>query len=64
MLREKPNWTTQEGESTDAEHRGGILRSSDEATVMVVERRECIVQRNKLGQPIKRGGTSESSKTI
>ena len=31
-----------EGESTDAAHRGGAARSSDEATVMGVERRGCI----------------------
>lgn len=48
MLRENPNWKTQEGESTDAGHRGGALRSSAEAAVMVVERRRRIVQRNKL----------------
>jgi len=44
MLREKPNWKPQEGESTDAGHRGGALRSSDEAAVMAVEQRECVVQ--------------------
>ncbi|MDH3781632.1 MAG: hypothetical protein C0612_07500 [Desulfobulbaceae bacterium] len=31
-------------ESTDAEHRGGAARSSDEVSVMAMERRGCIVQ--------------------
>ncbi len=62
MLREKPNWKPQEGESTDAGHRGGALRSSDEAAVIAVERRECVVQRNKLVNQM--GGTNESSKTV
>ena len=62
MLREKPNWKPQEGESTDAGHRGGALRSSDEAAVMAVERRECVVQRSKLVNQL--GGTNESSKTV
>jgi hypothetical protein len=48
MLREKPNWQSQEGESTDAEHRGGAIRISDEAAVMAVERRNRIVQQNEL----------------
>jgi len=42
MLREKLKWRPHEGESTDAEHRGGAARSSDEAAVMGVERRGCI----------------------
>jgi hypothetical protein len=33
-----------EGESTDAGHRGGAARSSDEGPVMGLERRGCIVQ--------------------
>ena len=51
MLREKLNWTTQKSESTDAEHRGGMLCSSDEAAVMAVERRKRVVQRKHVGQP-------------
>ncbi len=38
MLREKFEWRSHEGESTDAEHGGGAARSSDEASVMGVER--------------------------
>ena len=33
-----------EGESTDAERRGGAARSSDEGSVMGLERRGCVVQ--------------------
>ena len=32
-----------EAESTDAPERGGLLRSSDEAAVMAVERREWVI---------------------
>ena len=39
MLREKFKWRTHKGESTDAGHRGGITCSSEEASVMEVERR-------------------------
>jgi len=42
MLREKFKWRPHENESTDARHRGGATRSSDEASVMEVERRGCI----------------------
>ena len=44
MLREKSKWRTHEDESTDAEHRGGAARSSDEVSVMEMERRGCIVR--------------------
>jgi hypothetical protein len=44
MLREKLKWKPHGGESTDAGHRDGAIRSSDEAPVMGVERRDCIVQ--------------------
>ena len=44
MLREKPKWKTHKGESTKAGHRGGATRSSDEVSVMEVERRGCINQ--------------------
>jgi hypothetical protein len=32
MLMEKSKWKPREDESTDAEDRGGLTRSSDEAT--------------------------------
>ena len=44
MLREKSKWRTHKGESTDARHRGGVIRSSDEVSVMEMERRGYIVQ--------------------
>jgi hypothetical protein len=39
MLREKFKWRPHETESTDAEHRGGPTRISDEGSVMGLERR-------------------------
>jgi hypothetical protein len=44
MLREKSKWNTHEDESTEAKHRGGVTRSSDETFVMEVERRGYITQ--------------------
>ena len=43
MVREKLKWRTHEGESTDAEHRGGPTRSSVEVSVMGMERRGLII---------------------
>jgi hypothetical protein len=39
MKREKFKWRTHENESTDAERRGGSPCSSDEVSVMEMERR-------------------------
>jgi hypothetical protein len=44
MLREEPKWKPHEGQSTDAGHRGGWARSSDEVPVMGMERRGPIIQ--------------------
>ena len=44
MLREKLKWKPHEGLSTDAGHRGGLARSSDEVPVMGMERRGQITQ--------------------
>jgi hypothetical protein len=44
MLREKSKWKTHKDESTDAKHRGGITRSSDETPVMGGERRGYVIQ--------------------
>jgi len=49
-----------EAESTDAPGRGGLLRSSDEASVMLVERRERAIAIGS-GQPAT-GGTRCSMK--
>jgi hypothetical protein len=43
MLREKFKRKPRKSESTDARHRGGAIRSSEEAAVMVVERRDCVI---------------------
>jgi len=39
MLREKFKWRSHENESADARHRGGSSCSSDEVSVMEMERR-------------------------
>ncbi len=44
MLREKFKWRPHENESTDAKHRGGVARSSEESPVMGLERRGYIVR--------------------
>jgi hypothetical protein len=44
MSREKFKWKTHKNESTEAEHRGGPPRSSDELSVMEMERRGWVVQ--------------------
>jgi hypothetical protein len=61
MLREKRKWMTRKRESTDARHRGGAVRSSDEGLVMRLERRGCIIQPGFWGQP-EMGGTLEYRK--
>src|ERR1035438_5200862 len=39
-----PSGSSREGESTDAQHRDGAARSSEEGFVMELERRGCVVQ--------------------
>jgi len=56
MLREKRKWWSHKRESTDAKHRDGVVRSSDEGSVMGLERRGYIVQLYLEGQP-EMGGT-------
>ena len=48
MLREKSKWKSHKDLSTDAEHRGGSARSSDEVSVMEMERRGWHVQNRTL----------------
>jgi hypothetical protein len=44
MLREKFKCAgVRKNESTDAEHRGGAIRSSYEVSVMDMERRDCVI---------------------
>ncbi len=44
MLREKSKWKPHEGESTNAEHSGGVMHSSIENAVMAVERRHDLIR--------------------
>ncbi len=44
MSREKSKWKPHEDQSTDAGHRGGLARSSEEVPVMGMERRGQIIQ--------------------
>lgn len=47
MIREKSKWR-HKGESTDARHRGGQARSSDEVVVMMMEQRGLAVLLERL----------------
>jgi RNA-directed DNA polymerase len=51
MLREKSKWEPHKDLSTDAEHGGGVTRSSEEESVMGLERRGYIVQLEERKQP-------------
>lgn len=44
MPREKPRAATPQGESINAAHRDGVIRSSDEVVVMTMERRDGVIQ--------------------
>ena len=43
MLRENSKRRTRKDESTDTGNRGGTARSSDEVSVMEMERRGCVI---------------------
>src|SRR5512135_627071 len=51
MPREEPKWKPHEGQSTDARHRGGWARSSEEVPVMGMERRGPITQLRRRVNP-------------
>lgn len=51
MLREKSKWKPHKDQSADAEHRGGVTRSSVEGPVMGLEQRGCVVQLLTTEQP-------------
>jgi len=51
MVREKLKWRPHESESTDAGNGGGPTCSSDEVSVMEMERRGWIVQFYLIDQP-------------
>ncbi len=63
MLREPSKWKNHKDLSTDAGHRGGATCSSDEGSVMDVERRGCIVQLGLIRQPVMEG-FNEFSKVV
>jgi hypothetical protein len=58
MLREKLKWKTHEGESTEAVHRGGTTRSSEEVPDKGMERRGGVVEPDSMSQPAM-GGADE-----
>jgi RNA-directed DNA polymerase len=58
MITEKPKWKNHKGESTEAEHRGGTARSSEEVPEKGMERRGRVVGPNSMSQPA-RGGAYE-----
>jgi RNA-directed DNA polymerase len=51
MAREKSKGTHHKDESTNAEHRGGGVYSSDEVAVMAMEPRDSVIVTLKIGQP-------------
>ena len=61
MIREKLKWKPHKSQSTDAENRGGITSSSDEASVTEGERSGYIILLRLIEQP-EMGGINEYSK--
>ena len=61
MRTEKSKWWTHEDERTEALHRGGITRSSEEVPEKRMERRGDVVAPNSTRQPAM-GGTDECGK--
>ena len=62
MLRENSKRRTRKDESINAMCRGGTIRSSDEASVMGVERRDCIIQFGTAVNLVNKGGTNGQNK--
>jgi hypothetical protein len=58
MQTEKLKWKTHKGESTEAVHRGGTTRSSEEVPDNGMERRGGVVEPNSMSQPAM-GGADE-----
>ena len=63
MRTEKPKWKTHKGESTEAGHRGGTTRSSEEVPDNGMERRGGVVEPNSMSQPAM-GGADECGKAV
>ena len=57
MSREKSKWWPHEDQSTDARHRGGTARSSDEGCVMQLEQRGRVTCVSPRGSTAQAGGT-------
>jgi hypothetical protein len=51
MLRERFKRRTRKSLSTNAEHSGGVMRSSDEGVVMTVEQRHDLIRFLGMRQP-------------
>ena len=58
MRTEKLKWKTHEGESTEAVHRGGTTRRSEEVPDKRMERRGCVMEPDSMSQPAM-GGADE-----
>lgn len=63
MPREKLKRRHRKSESTEADLRGGLTRSSEEVSVMEMERRGWIVLLRLMNQP-EMGGIRESGKVV
>ena len=63
MLNEKSKRGTVKDESSDAEWRCGRIRSSDEVTVMAMERRDSVIYPLEIKQP-EMGGFYERRKVV
>ena len=63
MIRKNSKWRTREEQSTEAEHSGGVARSSDEVSVMDTERRGYIIRLFEHSQP-EMGGTGANDKVL
>jgi hypothetical protein len=51
--------------NTNAQYRGGATRSSEEGTVMVLERRGCVTERRQTGQQtVGLGGANEPKQSL
>ncbi len=57
MPREKSKWRPHKDQSTDARHRGGTIRSSEEGCVMRPERRGRVTRVSPRGSTAQAGGT-------
>lgn len=63
MRIEKPKRLNDKGESRDAGHRRGRIRSSEDAAVMAAERRNSVIYTSRVKQP-EMGGFDEGRKVV